>query len=251
MDLLKLQKQYADLMASQRFCMGELDYTKLDNHIAALSSSVVFSGSALSIFDLCSQKHVYESDYHRNFFMSSQGEYIGVRIHPDDYEQVMKNGVAGMKHVFMQKSHNRYVKSIKLIREYRALVHDVYRRITEETQILEMDDRGNVWLVLSIVNISPNQLPPYNVVSQLIDFRTGDVFAPLDEYFDRDAILSPRETEVLRWIDRGKQSKEIADILNISINTVNTHRQRILEKLNVDNSFEAIKYARLLGVLDY
>ena len=245
-----LQKQYFELLASQQFQEEELDYSVLDRHIAALNSSNIFSGSALSIFDLYRREHVYESEYHKKLFMDPQGEYAGVQIHPEDYMLVTKNGVAGMRHVFMHKKQNRYVKSNKLIREYRVLIHGVYKRITEEMQILEMDNRGNVWLVLSIVNISPNQLPPFKVVSQLINFQTGDVFSPLDDYFDKDSILSQREVEILKWIGKGYLSKEIADRLHISIHTVNTHRQRILEKLNVDNSIEAIKYAQILGILE-
>ena len=102
-----------------------------------------------------------------------------MRIHPDDYATVMKHGVAGMKHVFMRKD-NRNVRQYKLIREYRALVHGSYRRITEEMQVLETDRRGNVWLVLSIVNLSPNQSMPFKAASQLIDTRTGDAFSPID-----------------------------------------------------------------------
>ncbi len=153
-----LQKQYFELLASQQFQEEELDYSVLDRHIAALNSSNIFSGSALSIFDLYRREHVYESEYHKKLFMDPQGEYAGVQIHPEDYMQVTKNGVAGMRHVFMHKKQNRYVKSNKLIREYRVLIHGVYKRITEEMQILEMDNRGNVWLVLSIVNISPKSV---------------------------------------------------------------------------------------------
>ncbi len=45
-------------------------------------------------------------------------------------------------------------------------------------------------------------------------------------------------------------SKEIAAELHISVNTVNTHRQRILEKLGVGNSIEAVRYAHMLGLLE-
>lgn len=244
------QQEYIDLLASQHFIEEELDYSLLDRHIELFTSSMVFSGSAISIFDLHRREHVYESEYHKRLFMDPQGNYTGVKIHPDDVEQVMKNGVAGMRHVFLHKKETSHVKYNKLIREYRALIHGRYRRITEETQVLETDRRGNVWLVLSIVNISPNQQPQHKVVSQLIDFRTGDVFSPLDNFYDKDTILSPRETEILKYIEQGKLSKEIAEMLHISVNTVNTHRQRILEKLNVGNSLEAIKYARILGALD-
>ena len=245
-----LQKQYAELLASQRFREEDLDPALLERHIAALSTSPFLAGSAVSIFDLHRCEHVYESEFHRALFSDSQGQYVGVRIHPDDLVQVAKNGVAGMRHVFLRKHPNTDVRHFKLIREYRALVHGAYKRVTEEFQILETDPSGNVWLVLSIVNLSPNQLPPWKVASQLIDTRTGDSFSPLDDFFDREEILTPREQEILQRIAQGCPSKEIAEELHISIHTVNTHRQRILAKLGVDNSLEAVKYAWILGILD-
>lgn len=245
-----IQNQYAELLASQQFREEELDPAVLNRHIGTLGSSLLFSGSALSVFDLHRCEHVYESDFHRALFRDPGEEYTGVRIHPDDLVQVAKYGVAGMRHVFLRKNPNTDVRHFKLIREYRALVHGVYKRVTEEFQILETDRHGNIWLVLSIVNISPNQQPPYKVWAQLIDTRTGDAFSPLDDYFDREEILTPREKEVLKEIGQGRLSKEIADRLHISVHTVNTLRQRILCKLKVGNSLEAIKYARILGLLD-
>ena len=245
-----IQNQYAELLASQQFREEELDPAVLNRHIGTLGSSPLFSGSALSVFDLHRCEHVYESDFHRAPFRDPGEEYTGVRIHPDDLVQVAKYGVAGMRHVFLRKNPNTDVRHFKLIREYRALVHGVYKRVTEEFQILETDRHGNIWLVLSIVNISPNQQPLYKVWAQLIDTRTGDAFSPLDDYFDREEILTPREKEVLKEIGQGRLSKEIADRLHISVHTVNTHRQRILCKLKVGNSLEAIKYARILGLLD-
>lgn len=245
-----LQKQYAELLASQQFREEDLDPAVLARHIAAHSASPLLAGSAVSIFDLHRCEHAYESDFHRALFSDPQGVYTGVRIHPDDLLSVAKNGVAGMRHVFLRKSPNRDVRHFKLIREYRALVHGAYKRVTEEFQILEMDRAGNVWLVLSIVNLSANQQPPWKVTSQLIDTRTGDSFSPLDDLFDREEILTPREREILQRIAQGRPSKEIADELHISIHTVNTHRQRILAKLGVDNSLEAVKYAWILGILE-
>jgi DNA-binding CsgD family transcriptional regulator len=57
--------------------------------------------------------------------------------------------------------------------------------------------------------------------------------------------LSVREKEILNMIQLGK-SKEIADILFISINTVNRHRQNILEKMRVSNTTEACTLASKL-----
>ena len=75
----------------------------MKRHVENLSTSSLFTGSAISIFDLCHRSHVYESEYHKALFSDPDGVYEGMRIHPDDYATVMKHGVAGMKHVFMRK----------------------------------------------------------------------------------------------------------------------------------------------------
>ncbi|WP_312764957.1 LuxR C-terminal-related transcriptional regulator [Epilithonimonas sp.] len=58
--------------------------------------------------------------------------------------------------------------------------------------------------------------------------------------------LSAREKEILKMIQSGKRSKEIAELLFISINTVNRHRQNILEKMRVSNTTEACMLATKL-----
>lgn len=55
--------------------------------------------------------------------------------------------------------------------------------------------------------------------------------------------LTKRETEVLKLICDGLSSKKICEKLFISINTVETHRKKILMKLNVKNSAGVVKYA--------
>lgn len=55
--------------------------------------------------------------------------------------------------------------------------------------------------------------------------------------------LTKREMEILKHICNGLSSKDISELLFISINTVETHRKRILLKLNVKNSVGVVKYA--------
>lgn len=61
--------------------------------------------------------------------------------------------------------------------------------------------------------------------------------------------LTQRETEILRLIQKGSQSKEIANKLHISIHTVHIHRQNLLRKLGVQHSIEAINAGIELGLL--
>ncbi len=55
--------------------------------------------------------------------------------------------------------------------------------------------------------------------------------------------LSDREFQVLQLISTGKSPSEIAEILSLSANTVNTYRKRILEKLELSSTAELIHYA--------
>ena len=55
--------------------------------------------------------------------------------------------------------------------------------------------------------------------------------------------LTKREYEVLGLVSMGKGNKEIAELLFISVKTVETHKGHILEKLGLRNSAELIKYA--------
>jgi DNA-binding NarL/FixJ family response regulator len=56
-------------------------------------------------------------------------------------------------------------------------------------------------------------------------------------------VLSPRESEILSALARGLSSKHIAREMDVSVRTVETHRQSIKRKLNLDGQAELIKYA--------
>jgi DNA-binding NarL/FixJ family response regulator len=60
---------------------------------------------------------------------------------------------------------------------------------------------------------------------------------------DNLALLTDREREVLQLIAEGKTNKEIATVLSVSINTVETHRKHIMEKLDLHNTAEIVRFA--------
>jgi len=66
---------------------------------------------------------------------------------------------------------------------------------------------------------------------------------------DNDQGLSERESEILKRIAEGKPTREIADLLFISVKTVGTHKQHILEKLNLKSTAGLIKYAIKKGIV--
>ncbi|MBT4398888.1 MAG: response regulator transcription factor [Bacteroidetes bacterium] len=64
-----------------------------------------------------------------------------------------------------------------------------------------------------------------------------------------DSPLSERENEVLRLLAEGKNAKQIASLLNVSPKTIETHRQHIMEKLNIHNLADLVKYTIQAGLI--
>jgi len=62
-------------------------------------------------------------------------------------------------------------------------------------------------------------------------------------------LLTPREGELLQLIAEGKSNKEIANMLHLSLYTVETHRSNILAKLNLHTVPELILYAVRKGII--
>lgn len=60
---------------------------------------------------------------------------------------------------------------------------------------------------------------------------------------DTGAELSPRERQVLQMLAEGKTSKEVAGVLDITVQTVDRHRANIMQKLNLHTITELVHYA--------
>lgn len=73
----------------------------------------------------------------------------------------------------------------------------------------------------------------------LEDYLNHDIRSEKD---DPNA-LSPREREVLQLIAEGKTSREIAEILDLSVKTVQSHRTSLMQKLDLHDRGDLIKYA--------
>jgi PAS domain S-box-containing protein len=62
-------------------------------------------------------------------------------------------------------------------------------------------------------------------------------------------LLTPRELQVLTLVAEGKSTKEVATLLGISYKTADSHRSRIMEKLDVHETASLVRYAIRIGVV--
>jgi two-component system response regulator NreC len=69
------------------------------------------------------------------------------------------------------------------------------------------------------------------------------------EGVDAHDVLTDREREVLQLVAEGYTNREIADLLHLSVKTVQNHRSRIMSKLDLHDRGELIKYAIQQGII--
>jgi two-component system response regulator NreC len=62
-------------------------------------------------------------------------------------------------------------------------------------------------------------------------------------------LLTEREKEILQLVAEGKSNKDVASILNLSTNTVETHRTRIMQKLDLHSTADIVLYAVRKGII--
>ena len=260
-----IYQTYLKLFEQQKFVKDDLDYSILERHKPNLQRLTDFGNSTISIFDAYKKEHAFYSSnlginlgYGSQEVESSGAHFLDTKIHPEDFVLLMQNAFSVFKLFFSfsideklnQTIENNYINQ-ELVSEYRILnAVGKYVRIIEQQQVLELDNSGNLWLALSILDVSPNQKNMNEgLKSELLNFRTGSIIPFLEPKEAISITLTKRETEVLKLVKDGLLSKEISDKLAISLHTVNTHRQRVLEKLSVNNSMEAVMLASKLRLI--
>ena len=76
-----------------------------------------------------------------------------------------------------------------------------------------------------------------------------DYLGDEEEILNTDPKLSERESEILKLFAEGKSSREISELLFVSIKTVGTHKMHILEKLELKTTTDLVKYALKKGII--
>ena len=116
--------------------------------------------------------------------------------------------------------------------------------LTHRMYYIYADDSETVTHALCLYGRSVFDFPGKSVVVNSLTGVSEELTSAADE-----SILTRREQQVLRLIDLGKTSAEIAELLSVSKNTVSRHRQGIRAKLQVKNSLEACRIAKALKII--
>lgn len=119
--------------------------------------------------------------------------------------------------------------------------------VLHTSRYIQWDKTGNAWLALC----SYVPLPNVYLTQErgIINAVTGETIDKAIYTQNDSKILSRRQAEILSLLAKGNGSKQIAETLNISVHTVNRHRQDILAVLKVTNTASAVEIALRLHLI--
>jgi len=219
-------------------------YSQIENALAVLSDmkankSYIYNGRAAKELGFEERDTLKEIN-------SIWEEDILNKIHPDDllgkhmlelqFFNILKNLPISERSDYQVKSK---IRMLNKAGRYIFIEHRMF-------YVCSTPD-GSLWLALCLYNLAPDEPVKGIPAGVILNSATGVTVKPGQKEYNK--ILSVREKEILQLIRKGKMSKEVAGLLSISLNTVNRHRQNILEKLRVSNSLEACRIAERMDLI--
>lgn len=252
-DLKKQEKftRFFKEWKEQKFS-GDFDEQKLKDELLVLSKTIgIQEGLVIACFDYRNLNLAFFtgnvekiSGYPEAMFRNKGMETSFTMIHPDDRPELFRfqKIVFDTFHSLSIPERHTFEFSYTTRWVHRTTGENIW--VTSKVRPYVIDKEGNFIMDLHIIIQLPN--PPktknYDWNYSYTKDNGTKIFVSKNSPDDKIVNLTPKEREIVNLILDGKESKEIAEMLNISFNTVATHRKNILRKLGAKNIGEMVKY---------
>ena len=250
------EQKLKELLTEQDFRESENGNSEILAQRKSLAQSFAETGNGIAVL----------SDYQKDIsyiYSGALGKKIGLESNSINESSAFEEII--FKHVPYEELIERHVLELRFFqlqkalpiseRPYYCMLNSLHFKtanqetipILHQSYYLESFPNGSIWLALClyIPFVENNK----QIIREIINNKTGETVLS-DKYKQLDKqILSEREKEVISLLAKGQSSKQIADILNISVNTVYRHRQNILAALQVSNTAAAVEIAVRLNLI--
>ncbi len=250
---LKKQDKYAKFFKewkNQEF-KGEIDEQKLKDELAALGRTIGMQESlVIACFDYRNLSLAFFTGnvekltgYPESMFRNKGMETSFTMIHPEDrpelfrFQKIVFDAFHGLtiseRHTFVFSYTTRWV--------HRTTKEILW--MTSKVRPYVIDELGNFIMDLHII-IQLHTPPKTKNYDWSYSFAKDDgtkIFVSKNSPVDKAIKLTQKEREIVNLVLEGMESKQISEVLNISIFTVATHRKNIFRKLGVKNIGEMVK----------
>jgi len=249
-----LNISFEEQLAAVDFHVEAEDYQQLEGQISYFETLSKVQNSSVVVFDFYKRNYAFKRIHFAEQFGHDQQlademgfAYNASLVHPDDSGFILESYIRALGFISTLPIEEK--KDYKLSYTFRTKDKEgKFHWAVDQVVVLELDRNNNIWLLLGISDILSNSSIT-KPSRQLVNIKSNELYLFNESNEKTKPVLSAREIEVLGLVSQGLPSKQIAEQLFISVNTVNNHRQKILEKTKTSNSAEAIVFAKNLGLI--
>ena len=172
----------------------------------------------------------------------NQAVHLARRLNPDvavlDLNMPLLNGIEAARHIQKQTDHTQVI----LLTMYE-----------EEAYVLEALRAGIRGYVLKAQAAADLVAAIREVLRGAVYLSPGISKTVVDAYMGKSELpadpLTDRERQVLQLVAEGMTTKEIAEVLGLSVKTADSHRTRIMQKLEIHETASLVRYAVRRGII--
>ncbi len=168
-------------------------------------------------------------------------------VHPEDVLMVTKVSEATLAYLMECKIKDTFAINLSISNRTRKK-DGSYIKILRQMTIVDTDSEGNILSSVAICS-DISDIKPSDEVTYKLDGPEPHIFYDiLEKLIDKpiQPDLTEREVEIVRLLAKGNSSKEIANELYISQNTVSTHRKNMMSKLEATNVVDLVLKSRVV-----
>jgi DNA-binding CsgD family transcriptional regulator len=223
------------------------DYLRLKYHIDSLIAIARMIDLSFYIIDYKKQEFVYVSEnplflsgYDRSEVQQMGYSFYSKVVPPDDLEMLLEINQAGFGFYYdlpPERRPNGFISYDFRMTNTNGGVVMVNHKLTP----FILNEEGNLWISLCLVTLSSVKKPGNMFIYMQDESVKYNYSFKLKKFVVfKNKPLTQIESKVIQLLSLGMSSKDIANQICISINTVKFHKKRIFAKLEVQNSNEAV-----------
>src|SRR5947209_7562086 len=233
-------------------------------HYQVRGNSISRFAPVVFMVDYTSQKYIYVNEacldvlgFSPGYFIEGNLEVYNDRIHPLDFDiinnKVFPECLEYIKTIAFDRYHDFVFSYNYRIRNVKNDYIIVLQRFSYIAGTIKGMPPGVIGVIYDISNFKND----ISVIYTIEEIRNHENSMNVDLIFKKNyqieesiASFSVREVDILKRMAEGKCSKQIADGLKLSINTIHNHRNRKLKKRYCKNSTELLCYALKKGFIN-
>jgi DNA-binding CsgD family transcriptional regulator len=250
---LKKQDKYTKFFQEwkeQKF-QGKIDEQKLKEELAVLSKTIgMMEGLVVACIDYRNLNLAFFTGnveeltgYPESMFRKKGMETSMTMIHPEDRPELFR-----FQKIVFEIFHTLTIPERHTF-EFSYTTRWIHRNtrevlwMTSKVRPYVIDEAGNFIMDLHIIVqlYTPPKTKNYDWNYTYTSDSGEKIFVSKHSPVDKAVKMTSKERQIVEFILEGKESKDISELLNISINTVATHRKNIFRKLGAKNVGEMVK----------